>query len=328
MSVATLSGQTADPSSTTTRARAFVAAHRATAEAMGRDLAFQVDDVDGTARTLRANLGALADPVYAEGQRLVAPGIGEVAGVRGPLLEALGRGFRSATRDVSPARLLLVADRLVREEPLEMRWLAFGILDRLVVVEPEQSWQLLRHSAREAGDWITVDTLARPCARGILREPYRWAELEQLVYSPSRWERRLTGSTVATLPFVDRAAGRSPEIATRGLALIGELIGDPAPEVQKALSWALRSLTLVDRPAVAAFCLAEAGRASRAHDGARAWVIRDTLAKLEPDDAARLREMLAGVRRQPGAPSTSRAAAAARRFGPLPDPADLREPPL
>jgi 3-methyladenine DNA glycosylase AlkD len=315
-------------SPTTARANAFVDIHRDAAEQMGQRLAEHLDDTDELVRALRRDLNALADPAYADGQRRVAPGIGPVAGVRNPLLAALDRGFRSATRRASPAELLQVADRLVREEPLEMPWLAFRILDRLVGIEPERAWQLLRASARRAEDWITVDSLAHPCARGVLLEPYRWAELEQLVYSPSRWERRLTGSTIAVMPFVDRVAGRRPDIAARGLSLIRELIGDADPEVQKALAWALRSLTVVDRPAVSAFCLAESELARAEDDGLRAWVIRDTLARLDPDDASLLRGRLAGVRRRPGATPTSRAAAAARAFGPLPDPVRLPEPPL
>ena len=42
--------------------------------------------------------------------------------------------------------------------------------------------------------------------------------------------------------------------------------------------------------------------------------IYDTLARLEPDLADRLRERLAGIRRRPGAPSTSSAAATAAAF--------------
>ena len=82
--------------------------------------------------------------------------------------------------------------------------------------------------------------------KGVLAEAFRWAELEQLVYSPSRWERRLIGSTIATLPFTDRTAGRRPDVAARGLALLGQLIGDAEPDVQKALAWAYRSITVVD----------------------------------------------------------------------------------
>ena len=143
--------------------------------------------------------------------------------------------------------LLFVADRLFHEVELEARWFAFGLLERTLATETERTWQLLRRAAREAGDWITVDSLAHPYAKGIAAEPYRWAELEQLVYSPSRWERRLVGSTIATMTHVDRRRGRDPDVAVHALPLLGQLIGDAEPDVQKALSWAYRSLTVVDR---------------------------------------------------------------------------------
>jgi 3-methyladenine DNA glycosylase AlkD len=186
----------------------------------------------------------------------------------------------------------------------------------------------MRRAAREAGDWITVDSLAHPYGKGIAAEPYRWAELEQLVYSPSRWERRLIGSTIATMTHVDRRRGRNPEVATHALPLLGALMGDAEPDVQKALSWAYRSLTVVDRPATEAALRAETERAAATHDGHRAWVIRDTLAKLDPATAEEFRTRLAGIRKRPGAPATSAAAETAARFGRLPDPAYHPEPPL
>ena len=115
-----------------------------------------------------------------------------IHGVRRPLLAAVARGFRHATRRDRPSPLLFIADRLFREPHLEARWFAFGLLERTLAADPERTWQLLRRAAREAADWITVDDLAHPYGIGIAAEPYRWAELEQLVYSPSRWERRLS----------------------------------------------------------------------------------------------------------------------------------------
>jgi len=173
---------------------------------------------------------------------------------------------------------------------------------------------VIRQLAAEADDWISVDTLAATSAPGILREPFRWAELEQLVYSPGRWERRLVGSTVATIPFADRAAGRMPEVAARGLAMVGLLIGDPEPDVQRALSWALRNMAAIDPAGVTGFCWREGERAAATADGDRAWVVRDTLAKLAPADAAGIRALLAGVRRRPGAANTSAASATAAAF--------------
>jgi 3-methyladenine DNA glycosylase AlkD len=318
----------ASPSAATARAVAFVAARRESAEQLGGRLADFVGDPEALATQLRRGMETLADPDYLPGVQAVAPGIGAVLGVRWPLNAAVARGFRTATRRDSPAQLLFVADRLFRERPLEIRWFAFGLLERLLPAEPERSWQLLRRAAREAADWITIDSLAHPYGRGILLEPYRWAELEQLVFSPSRWERRLVGSTLATMPFVDRRTGRTPDVAERGLRLVADLIGDDEPDVQKALAWALRSLALVDQPAVEAFCRRETALAAQTGDGRRAWVIRDTLAKLTPATADELRGQLAGIRRRAGTGSTSRASEIAGRFDSVHLGGQIDEPPL
>jgi 3-methyladenine DNA glycosylase AlkD len=317
---------TATISPITARATALVADLRPAAEELGRSLADDLPDPAAFAAALRAGLESLADPEYLDGQRRIAPGIGRLHGVRWPLIEAVRRGFRETTRREGTAGWLEVADRLLREPELEARWFAFGLLERLVVDDTERAWQLIRRASRDAGDWITVDSLAHPVGKGILHESYRWAELEQLVFSPSRWERRLVGSTIATLPFVDHGRGRAPEVATHGLGLIGELIGDAEPDVQRALAWALRSMVGVDRAATTAFLETEATTAAAEQDGHRAWVIRDALVKLEPADAKEIRARLDGIRRRSDAPSTSRASAIAGRFGegllgrPIPEP--------
>jgi 3-methyladenine DNA glycosylase AlkD len=312
----------------TERATGFVADHRPAAEALGRALAEEVDDPDRFASVLRDGLASLADPEYRAGTQRIAPGIGAVHGVRWPLTDAVKRGFREATRGDRTSSWLFIADRLLGDPKLEARWFAFDLLERLVVDDTERAWQLIRRAARDAGDWITVDSLAHPVGRGILNEPYRWAELEQLVYSPSRWERRLVGSTIATIPFIDRHRGREPEVAVHALGLIGDVIGDAEADVQKALAWALRSMTVVDRSATSAFLDAESERAATANDGHRAWVIRDTLAKLDPVDADRIRDRLAGIRRHAASPSTSRAAETASRFGAALLGRSMAEPPL
>jgi 3-methyladenine DNA glycosylase AlkD len=315
-------------SEVTVRAVAFVAAHRDPAEALGASLADLSSDPDAFAHALTRGLASLADPEYLAGQHRIAPGLRAVHGVRWPLLAAVSRGFRNATKGDRPTPLLFIADRLYQERELEARWFAFGLLERTLEGETERTWQLLRRAAREAGDWITVDSLAHPYGKGILAEAYRWAELELLVYSPSRWERRLVGSTIATMPHVDRHRGRDPQVAASALTLLGSLMGDAEPDVQKALAWAYRSLTVVDLAATETALRAETARAVETADGHRAWVIRDTLAKLEPATADELRTALAGIRRRPGAASTSAAAETATRFGALPDPTTIPEPPL
>ena len=67
--------------------------------------------------------------------------------------------------------------------------LARPCLLRALPDEPERTWQLMRRLGARAGDWIEVDALAQAWAVGVLAEPFRWAELEQLVYSVSVMER-------------------------------------------------------------------------------------------------------------------------------------------
>ncbi|MEA2608683.1 MAG: hypothetical protein QOJ75_926 [Chloroflexota bacterium] len=315
-------------SPTTARATAFVAERRASAETIGIALAESTNDPDAFAKELTRGLAKLADPDYLAGQRRIAPGIGALHGVRWPLLAAVQRGFKVASKGTRPTPLLFLADRLFREPELESRWFAFGLLERTLGIEPERTWQLLRRAAREAGDWITVDSLAHPYGTGIALEPYRWAELEQLIYSPSRWERRLVGSTIATMTHGRRRSGRDPELPRIALALLAQLMGDAEPDVQKALAWAYRSLAALDPAATHAALLKETELAATDGDGHRAWVIRDALGKVDPSAAGALRERLTGIRKRPGAPATSRAAETSARFGGLPEPSAHPEPPL
>jgi 3-methyladenine DNA glycosylase AlkD len=248
--------------------------------------------------------------------------------VRTPLQVGLRRAFEKASRRASSSELLVVCDRLLREPEREARWFAISTLQRTLPAEPERTWQLLRRAAAEADDWITVDDLAHPFGKGILAEPYRWAELEQLTVSPSRWERRLVGSTIATMPYVNRRLGRAAEVPARALPILATLIGDAEPDVQKALSWAYRSMAGVDLPATTAALEREAKMAAERDDGNRAWVIRDSLSKLGSEDAARLRASLSKVRRRTGAAPTSEAAELAGRFAEMGLGRRMPEPPL
>lgn len=314
----------ADPA-TTTAARAAQATR---ATELGAALADLVGDPTAFAAALAAAFAELADPEVRAGQAFVAPGIGPTHGVRTPLQAALRHAFERASRRTAPAELLAVSDRLLREPEREARWFAITTLERTIARDPERTWQLLRRAAADASDWITVDILAHPYGKGILAEPYRWAEIEQLTVSPSRWERRLVGSTIATIPFVNRRLGRAPEVAAHALPLLATLIGDREPDVQKALSWAYRSMVLVD-PAGTTAALDEQARIAAAYDdGQRAWVVRDVLAKVDPGVAARIRDRLAGIRRRAGAPSTSEASELADRFAGMGLGRPMPEPPL
>jgi 3-methyladenine DNA glycosylase AlkD len=314
--------QPADHAATT------IAARVAQATRLGSALADALSDPGEFAAQLAAAFSDLADPEYRAGQAFVAPGIGPTHGVRTPLQGALRRAFERASRRASPSELLYLADRLLREPKREARWFAISTLERSLAREPERTWQLLRRAAADADEWITVDTLAHPFGKGILAESYRWAELEQLTVSPSRWERRLVGSTVATIPFVHRRLGRGPDVTGHALPLLATLIGDHEPDVQKALSWAYRSMAIVDLSRTTAALERQTDIAVDRDDGHRAWVVRDSLSRIDAASAKRIRGRLGGIRRRAGAPSTAEAAELAERFAGMGLGRPMPQPPL
>ena len=304
------------PSAITERANAFVAEHTAEAQGLGRNLADLVEEPEDFVAVLREGLANLADDDYAAAQERIVPGTGSVFGVRSPLLSAITRQVRPALKEAPSSIALWLAERLATEEERELVLFSHVALARALPDDPERSWQLMRRLARRANEWVSVDELATLFARGILQERFRWAELEQLVYSSDKWERRLVGSTIARMPF-ELPKHRRAELATSpGLTIIKSLIGDSEPDVQKALSWALRSWNEVDEQGVGAVLRDEAETAAQADDGNRAWVVRDALTwpRTDPRLAKEIRSVLEGVHRRPGGKSTSAAAAVAGSF--------------
>jgi 3-methyladenine DNA glycosylase AlkD len=306
------------PSDVTARAQAFVAERLPQARVLGDTLAELIDYPEEFVDALRHGLGQLADPAYALEQERVAPGGGQVFGVRSPLLSAVMRQLRTPLRETSPALALNLAERLAVEDEREFIFFAHLALERVLPTDPERAWQLMRRLGRAAEDWISVDSLAHLYAQGILLERVRWAEVEQLVFSVNEWERRLVGSTIATIPFELPRERRDELASAPALTMVRTLIGDASETVRKSLSWALRSWREVDPHGVDELLRSEARFAAATDDGNRAWVIRDAL-KVQRIAAPaslviELRNTLAGVRRRAGGQSTSEASHISSRF--------------
>ncbi|MFV2062443.1 MAG: DNA alkylation repair protein [Chloroflexota bacterium] len=300
-------------------ASVYVATHRESAAALGRQLADLIDDPENFVTVLRRELRELSDSAYVHSVERVRPGTGSDLSVRGPLLAAAQRPLRRALGESSAASALSLAQRLAQCEERELRIFALPCLDRSIGEDPERTWQAMRQIARRAGDWTEIDALAEMWAKGVLAEPFRWAELEQLAYSQRVMERRLVGATLARmtriLPHTRRHTLRGAA-SRRALELLHQLIGDSEPMVQKALSWALREWSDVDPSSVRQFLLEESSIALRHGDGNRAWVLRDALSRQPPEVSSELKHRLSGVRRSPDGPSTSIAAGQAAAFAP------------
>ena len=252
----------------TAASHAFVAAHIDAARALGRSLADHVDEPATFVDAMRSGLESLADPVYLAGQRLVAPGIGPLLGVRLPLLEAV---HRALTRELRGVRAVPGSSRSRK------RWHATRSAS--CAGSPAGS---------SAACCPTIRSSPGRCSAGSPRtrttgSPWtRWPPRSQRASSSSRIAGR-SWSSWSTAPAAGSAgssarpwprsrswtatAGGPAEVVSSGLALVGLLIGDPEPDVQKALSWALRNLTIVDPGPVTAFCRRRGG--ARRRDGRR-----------------------------------------------------------
>jgi hypothetical protein len=306
------------PSDATARAQALVAERLPLARGLGESLEELIDYPEEFVAALREGLQQLADDAYATEVERVAPGGGAVIGVRQPLVAAVTRQLRQPLSDTSPALALNLAERLAAEPEREFAFFVHLALERVLPSFPEPSWQLMRRLTREASDWIRIDSLAPLYARGILAEYVRWAEIEQLVFSRSVWERRMVGAVIATIPFELPRQRRVELQRSPALELVTSLIGDASETVRKSLSWALRSWREVDPRGVDELLRTEARKAAETNDGSRAWVIRDAIKEqrtpVPAPLAAQLRAMLAGVRRAPGDQSTSAASEISDRF--------------
>jgi 3-methyladenine DNA glycosylase AlkD len=299
------------------RADAFVSAHLDEATALGERLAELTTQPESYLDELIAGLKSLTDPTYLEMVTRACPETQARYLVRGPLAEAMGKPVRVALREGSSMVALQLADRLARADHRDLRLYANDPLRRALPDDPEMSWQIMRRLGRATGDWIATDSLADLWARGVLAERFRWAELEQLIYSEQLYERRLAAATLATTPHRvprDRRHELRPEALEQTLEILRQLMGDAEPMVQKALSWALREWTPVDGAAVAGFLRAQASIAAEQRDGARAWVVRDALSKQPEAVGHELRAQLSGIRRDRHAPSTSIASTHAAAF--------------
>ncbi len=296
---------------------AFVAAHLGEATKLGERLAELIDQPEEYLAELTRGLEDLSEPAYLEMVTRACPQTPARYLVRGALSEAMAKPVKAALAEGSSISALQLAHVLVGSGHRDLRLHANEPLRRALPEDPEMSWQLMRRLGRAAEDWIATDSLADLWARGVLAEHFRWAELEQLLYSQQTFERRMVPATLATLPHRVPKAQRDslrPQAVERALELIRQLMGDAEVMVQKALSWAVREWTPIDPEAVAALLRGETDIAAENADGARAWVIRDTLSKQPPELATELKSRLEGIRRNAKAPSTSIASTQAAAF--------------
>ena len=294
----------------TQRARAFVAQRTPDALALGTAAGELVNEPVTLAATVHAGLERLADPEYHEGMHWVAPGLGPTLGVRQPLLAAVSRGLRGRCETIgrppsSTSPTPCCGTRCSRSTG----WVRPARAD-----DRRRARAHVAAGPRGGGRRGRLDHRRLAGPRRGSRHPRGAVPLGGAGAArvlALRWSGAWSGRPSRRSRTSIARAGREPEVAARALPILADLIGDADADVQKALSWALRAMSTVDHDATLAFLRREAATARRDDDGHRAWVVRDSLESCRPRRPTSSVARLAGIRKRPGAPSTSRAAATA-----------------
>lgn len=164
--------------------------------------------------------------------------------------ERLPDDFLRRSRRLPGERIVQVALDLWKRGGHRVRWAAVTLLTSHPTAFRCVRWRSLEKLGNQMGNWGDVDTfasLAGPAWRsGQISDwrVHRWAR------SQNRWWRR--AALVCTVCLNRRSVGGEGD-TRRTLAVAELLVSDRDDMVVKGMSWALRELIPVDRPAVERF---------------------------------------------------------------------------
>ena len=164
-------------------------------------------------------------------------------------LRALRRKLSRELATSERKQVLKLANDLI--DSGRYRWIAYELIKNHAPTAGSLSAKEVEHLGRGISDWGTVDCfgcyIAGPSWRaGSISDRliFRWAA------SKDRWWRR--AALVSTVPLNVRAQGGQGDPA-RTLAVCEKLVDDRDDMVVKALSWALRALSVRDAASVQRF---------------------------------------------------------------------------
>lgn len=246
---------------------------------------------------LREWLASAGDPAARRAFETLIPGARTV-GVQVPVLRKAAVELRRTHKDlpleaVADAMDLLAASQVREEILIGAFWLArYG---KKLQALP---WRRVTAWLPALDNWETCDQLAMGVAAPVLdAAPDPGVLLLPLTAARSHWIRRFALAAASALNQKGRV--RVPET----LAVCAPLVADPAPEVRKAMGWALRSATVHDPEAVEKFL--------RAHrDRMHPTVLREGAEKLPVERQMALsREAKSGATRSPAASGAAPGAA-------------------
>jgi 3-methyladenine DNA glycosylase AlkD len=210
-----------------------------------------LDGVPSLAAEIDTRLREKASPERKRVAVTYFPTAMEVIGVAVPDLRAVARDIARRLRAATAEHTLALVEAVIAAGTFEGRQLAYEVVARHPASLAALTTGHIRSLGRGNDNWASVDafsvTIAGPAWRkGQLddRTVLEWAR------SPDRWWRRT--ALVCTVALNQKAHGGKGD-TPRTLAVCELLVVDRDEMVAKALSWALRALSVFDQPAVIEF---------------------------------------------------------------------------
>lgn len=182
----------------------------------------------------------------------------EVIGVTVPELKDLLKTVKPILKNLTPRQRIDLVHALLKTNIFECQQFGYESIIRdikiLQVLTPED----IRQMNVNQDNWVSVDTYSA-CILGVgWREgKITDQEIQHKIDSADLWQRRQ--ALVATLGWNQKARGGTGDVE-KTLWVCKQLVDDHEDMINKALSWALRELSKVDREPVIQFMESNEGR--------------------------------------------------------------------
>ncbi len=230
-----------------------------------------MEDID-IIQWVKKELEALVDRERKEWSKVYYPSSFRILGVKVPDQRKVRKELSRRLKGSDPQHVISITKQLVDTKIFECQQVAYEILEKNKKARDALTLQDLEDLRKGLDNWVSVDTYSGYLAGVAWREGTIPDELiEKWARSDDNWERRT--AVVCTVALNQKARGGSGD-PEKTLWVCEMVKSDKDDMVRKALSWALRELSKIDREAVVQFV-------DRHHEVLPKRVLREVKRKLE-----------------------------------------------
>jgi 3-methyladenine DNA glycosylase AlkD len=174
-----------------------------------------------------------------------------IMGVKVPDIRKIRKELTKRLKGRSNEDVIRISKKLVETEIFECQQVAFELLEKNKKVKSSLTLQDLEDLRKGLDNWVSVDTYSGYLGGVAWREGIIPDEtIKKWALSDNNWERRT--AVVCTIALNQKARGGTGDIE-KTLWVCEFVKRDKDDMVQKALSWALRELSKIDKGPVVKF---------------------------------------------------------------------------